>query len=115
MLEHEVNIIDMLISCYGFYGSSITWFISILRISINKDYFFPAFGGCFEARKIIILPFPLHSSRLTQLLDIRRVSFLKEYGRQIEHFINSKVNHITRGRVSLRLRKPTMRRSQAKT
>jgi hypothetical protein len=115
MLEHEVNIIDILVSSYGFYGSSITWFISILRISIHKDHHFPAFSQFFKSRTIIKLPFPLHSSRLTQLLDVGRVSFLKEYGRQIEQFIKPKVNHITKVEFALRLTKPIMRLSQAKT
>lgn len=57
MLEHEVNIIDMLISCYSFYGSSITWFISILRILIPQNHHSPAFSEFYKARKIIILPF----------------------------------------------------------
>jgi hypothetical protein len=86
-----------------------------LRISIHKDHHFPAFGEFFKARKTIALPFPLHSSRLTQLFDVGRVSFLKEYGHQIEHFIKSKVNHIAKVEFSSRLTKPVMRLSQAKT
>src|SRR6478735_6830492 len=110
MLEHEVNIIDMLISCYGIYGSSITWFISILRISIPKNNHSPAFGEFCKARKIIALPFSPYSSRLTQPLDVGCFSFLKkEYGRQTEHFVKSQVNHITKVEFSSRLTKPIMR------
>jgi hypothetical protein len=81
----------------------------------TQDHHFPAFGECFKARKIIALTVPPHPSRLTQLLDIGRVSSLKEYGHQIEHVINSKVNYTTKVEFSLRLTKPIIRLSQAKT
>lgn len=105
----------MLISCYGFYENSMMWFISILRISIPKNHHSPAFGEFCMASKIIALPFSPYSSRLTQPLDVGCLSFWKEYGLQIEHFIKSQVNHIIKVEFSSRLTKPVMRLSQAKT
>ena len=46
---------------------------------------------------IISLSLPPHSSYLTQPLDVGCFSPLKRaYGREVEHFIKSHVNHITK-------------------
>ena len=50
-----------------------------------------------KAYNIITLGLPPYSSHLTQLLDIRYFSVLKQaYSRQIETFIKAYINHITK-------------------
>jgi hypothetical protein len=50
-----------------------------------------------KAHNIITLGLPPYSSYLTQLLDIRCFSILKRaYNRQIETFIKTHINHITK-------------------
>ena len=46
---------------------------------------------------IVTLSLPPHSSHLTQPLDVGCFSVLKRaYGREVEHFIKSHINHITK-------------------
>ena len=56
-----------------------------------------AFDAYCKENNIITLSLPPHSSHLTQPLDVGCFSALKRaYGREIEHFIKSHINHITK-------------------
>lgn len=69
----------------------------ILVLDGHKSHESAEFQEYCKAHNIITLGLPLHSSHLTQPLDVGCFSVLKRaYGRQIEMFIKAHINHITK-------------------
>jgi hypothetical protein len=55
------------------------------------------FQEYYKSHNIITLRLPSYSSHLTQPLDVRCFSVLKQaYGQQIKTFIKAHINHITK-------------------
>jgi hypothetical protein len=69
----------------------------MLILNGHKSYESDVFQEYCKAHNIITLGLPSYSSHLTQPLDVRCFSVLKQaYGRQIETFIKAYINHITK-------------------
>jgi hypothetical protein len=69
----------------------------MLVLDGHESHYSAEFNAFCKERNIITVCLPPHSSHLTQPLDVGCFSPLKRaYGRQIESFIKSHVNHITK-------------------
>jgi hypothetical protein len=69
----------------------------MLVLDGHESHHSAEFNAFCKERNIITVCLPPHSSHLTQPLDVGCFSPLKRaYGRQIESFIKSHVNHITK-------------------
>ena len=69
----------------------------MLVLDGHESYESAAFQDYCKSHDIIAISLPLHSSHLTQPLDIGCFGVLKRiYGRQIEDFIKAHINHITK-------------------
>ena len=69
----------------------------MLVLDRHKSYKSVEFYKYCKAYNIITLRLPPYSSHLTQPLDIRCFSVLKQaYSRQIKDFIKAHINHITK-------------------
>jgi hypothetical protein len=69
----------------------------MLVLDRHKNHESAEFQEYYKAYNIITLGLPPYSSHLTQPLDIRCFSILKQaYSRQIETFIKTYINHITK-------------------
>jgi hypothetical protein len=74
----------------------------ILVLDRHKNHESAKFQEYYKAYNIITLGLPPYSSYITQPLDVRCFSILKQaYGRQIKIFIKTYINHITKIKFSL--------------
>ena len=63
----------------------------------HKSYHLVQFKEFCKEKNIIALCLPVHSSYLTQPLDVRCFSVLKwAYGQELESFIQAYINYITK-------------------
>ena len=69
----------------------------MLVLDGHKSHISTEFEDYCKENNIITLCLPLHSSHLTQPLDVGCFSILKKrYGTQIEHFIKAQITHISK-------------------
>ena len=69
----------------------------MLVLDGHKNYISIAFKAYCKQKNIITLCLPTHSSHITQPLNVRYFSILKQlYSREIEDFIKASITYITK-------------------